>query len=299
MRKFLLIIFFVLGGITLQAQELIVNVQVISNQVANVDKKVFETLKQNITEFMNNTKWTNDVFKNNEKIEVTLLINIQKAISQTEFDATIQVESVRPVYKSGYTTTLLNYNDKDFHFKYVENQPFEFNENTFTNNLTSTLAFYAYIIIGLDYDSFSLSGGMPYFQKAQAVVNNAGNSSDKGWKAFDDNKNRYWLAENLLNPAYKPMRECFYKYHIKGLDVMYSDVESGRKAIYQSLELIQTLYKSFPTLFIMQLFFNAKSVELINIYSQATAEEKNKTVQLLSVIDPANSSKYQKILTAK
>lgn len=299
MKRFLFsVILLIIAQISF-AQELNISVQVITNQVQNVDKKVFETMRLGITEFMNNTKWTNDVYKNTEKLDATILINISKAISQTEFEASIQVESTRPVYKASYTTTLLNYNDQNFKFKYVEFQPFEFNENSYTNNLTSVLAFYAYMIIGFDYDSFSLNGGLPYFQKAQTVVNNAQNGGESGWKAFEDRRNRYWMVEQTLNPAYKPLREAFYKYHLQGLDMMHKDPDKGKNAILESLELIKKVYTDFPTLFIMQIFFNAKSAELINIFSQGSSEEKQKAFELLSKIDPANTNKYSKIVSGK
>jgi hypothetical protein len=275
-----------------KAQELNANVQVQAPQVANVDKKIFETMSTSIREFLNNTKWTNDQYKTQEKIECTFLITINRAVSNSEFEATIQVESSRPVYKSTYTSTLFNYNDKEFAFKYVENQPFEFNDNTYSNNITSVIAFYAYMVIGYDYDSFNLNGGLPYFQKAQNVVNTAANGGAKGWKATDDTKNRYWIVENMLNTAYKPMHEANYKYHIKGMDILQNNPEAARKAMTSAIEQYRAVAKSFPTLFAMQQFFNAKRPELINIYSQATDDEKTKILELLSACDPANGNKY-------
>ncbi len=280
------------------AQELNANVQVQAPQVANIDKRVFETMTTSIREFLNNTKWTSDQYKTQEKIECTILITINKATSLTEFEGTIQIEVSRPVYKSTYNTTVFNTNDKDFAFKYTENQPFEFNDNTYSNNLTSIISFYAYMILGYDYDSFSLSGGLPYFQKAQNVVNVAATGGAKGWGANEDNKNnRYWLVENMLNTAYKPMHDATYQYHIKGLDILQNNPEAARKAMTGAIELQRSVAKNFPTLFGLRQFFNAKRPEIINIYSQATEDEKTKIIELLGGCDPANGNKYQAIIT--
>lgn len=292
-----LVAFVILFASPTIAQELNANVQVQAPQVANVDKRIFETMSTSIREFVNNTKWTSDQYKTQEKIECTILITINKAISISEFEGTIQIEGSRPVYKSTYNTTVFNTNDKDFAFKYVENQPFEFNDNTYSNNLTSIVSFYAYMILGYDYDSYSLSGGLPYFQKAQNVVNVAATGGGKGWKATDDTKNRYWLVENMLNTAYKPMHEAMYQYHIKGLDILQNNPEAARKAMTGAIELQRSVAKNFPALFGLQQFFNAKRPEIINVYSQATEDEKTKIIELLSGCDPANGNKYQAIIT--
>lgn len=280
------------------AQELNCSVQVLSQQVQGTDKRVFETLRTSIFEFMNNTKWTKDAFQNDERIECSILINVSERISTDEFRTTIQVQSRRPVFKTSYNTVLCNYNDNEFQFRYLEYQPLEFSENTSSSNLTSVLAYYAYMIIGMDYDSFSLNGGTRYFQKAQTIVNNAQNLPEKGWKAYEGNKNRYWLVENMLDPVFAPLRECVYQYHLTGLDVMAENKETGREAITRSIELLQKVHSSKPASFNMQVFFNAKADELVNIFSQAFPEEKSKVVNILNEIDPANTTKYQKILSA-
>jgi hypothetical protein len=293
--NFLLIV--ILTHNKLIAQELNVNVEVITAQVMNVDKKIFETLRSSIRDFMNNTRWTQDEFLNHERIEATLLINIKEVLSQTDFKATCQIQTRRPVYKSSYSSNVLSYLDENFDFRYVEYQPFEFNGTTFNNDLTAMIAFYAYMIIGFDYDTFSPEGGTPYFQIAQGIVNNAQNSGNKGWsslaKGNDKYNNRYWLVENTLNPAYKPIRQAYYQYHLKGLDVMWNNPEEGRKQIYEALLKVQSVFKLYPVLLYNIIFFNAKSDELVNIYSGATSEEKTKVVELLSEIDAAKSNKYQ------
>jgi hypothetical protein len=277
------------------AQELNCQVQIVSQQIEGTDKRVFDVLKSNIVEFMNSRKWTNDVFRNNERIDCNILINITKRIAIDEFEGTIEIQSRRPVYKTSYNSLLFNFNDNDFHFKYQEGQPLDFMENTYTSNLTSVLAYYAYLIIGLDYDSFSLKGGTQYLQKALAVDNNAQGSSETGWKAFDGTKNRYWVINNLLDATFIPIREAMYKYHRLGLDVMVYDQMGARKAILESLENLKQIHEIKPLSFSMQVFFNAKADEIINIFSGATSEEKNNFFGIVNLIDPTNSNKYQKI----
>jgi hypothetical protein len=277
------------------AQELNCNVKVLSPAIQGTERSVFETLETAIKEFMNNTRWTNDNFKQDERIECNITINVTKRISVDEFEANIIVQSRRPVYKSSYNTNLINYQDNDFTFKYTPFQPFEFNENTYINNLTSTLGYYAYIFIGLDYDTFSPDGGTPYYQKAQTIVNNAQNSSEKGWKAFEGSKNRYWLAENLANANFKGVRSCLYNYHRMGLDMMTIDVELSRKNIADALEGLQKVHNMQMGSFLMQIFFLAKADEIVNIFTVATPDVKSKLVPLLNTIDPGNVTKYEKL----
>jgi hypothetical protein len=297
--KYRLILFFVLFAFSnlLDAQELNCTVKVLSPAIQGTERSVFETLETAVKEFMNNTRWTNDNYKQDEKIECNITINVTKRISVDEFEANIIVQSRRPVYKSSYNTNLINYQDNDFTFKYTPFQPFEFNENTFINNLTSTLGYYAFIFIGLDYDTFSPEGGTPYYQKAQTIVNNAQNVPDKGWKAFEGSKNRYWLAENLANANFKGVRSCLYNYHRMGLDMMTNDVEIARKNIADALEGLLKVHNMQMGSFLMQVFFLAKADEVVNIFSIATPELKSKLVPVLNTIDPGNVTKYEKLRT--
>jgi hypothetical protein len=227
------------------------------------------------------------------------MLNITEQIGSDEFKGTIQVQSRRPVFNTSYNTTMLNFQDNNLHFRFREYEKIEFSESTHLNNLSSILAFYAYVIIGLDYDSFSLLGGTEYFQKAERIVSNAQNAVERGWKAYEGNrKNRYWLIENLLNPKYKPLREAIYKYHRLGLDVMSEKTAEGRAEIAESLVLLQRVYreKPDPYLFALQLFFDAKSDELVNIFSESFPTEKARVVNILTEIDNANASKYKKII---
>ena len=278
------------------AQELNCTVTVNSSQISGTDKKVYQSMQKAFFEFMNSTKWTNDIFKTEERIECSMLINISERVSVDEFKGSMQLQVRRPIYKSSFNSVLLNYNDADFNFKYVEFQPIEFNETSFTNNLTSMLAFYAYMVIGLDYDSYSLLGGQPYFLKAQTIVNNAQGVNDKGWKSFEDNKNRYWFNENIMNPNFKPLRTVVYKYHRLGMDLMSTKMEDARTTIAESIDDLKAVYNITPNSYLMQIFFNAKADEIVNIFTPAYPDVKSKLVQTLNLIDPGNSSKYGKII---
>lgn len=285
-----------LPSVMLKGQELNCTVKVITAQLQVADPKIFQTLQKSIFEFMNNRKWTNDNFTAAERIDCSILINITQELSTDKFAAQITVQSNRPVHSAGYNSTLLKWADKDFQFQYAEYQPLEFSETTFGSNLTSVLSYYAYIIIGLDYDSFSPSGGTPHYQKAQNIVNAAQSSSESGWKSYEAIRNRYWLVNNLLNSKFEDMRTVIYKYHREGLDRMFENVELGRKSITESLNLMNKVNEDSPNSMIMQVYLQGKSDELINIYSKATPQEKSTAVQILSKLDASNSSKYQGIM---
>lgn len=281
------------------SQELRCNVSVNSQRIQGTNRILFQNMQTAIYEFMNNTTWTNHVYGFDERIECSIMLNITEQIGSDEFKGTIQVQSRRPVFNTSYNTTMLNFQDNNLHFRFREYEKIEFSESTHLNNLSSILAFYAYVIIGLDYDSFSLLGGTEYFQKAERIVSNAQNAVERGWKAYEGNrKNRYWLIENLLNPKYKPLREAIYKYHRLGLDVMSEKTAEGRAEIAESLVLLQRVYreKPDPYLFALQLFFDAKSDELVNIFSESFPTEKARVVNILTEIDNANASKYKKII---
>lgn len=300
MKNFSLLLFFMLCGLSaMKAQELNCTVQVNAPQVQGQDKQVFETLKKEITEFMNNTKWTQDQFLNQERIECSIMITVTEHSMSDDFTASLQVQTRRPVYKSSYNSTLINFNDENFSFKYVEFEPLEFNEQTFTSTLTSALAFYANIIIGLDYDSYGSSAGAPYFQKAQNIVTNAQMAKEKGWKAFEGTRNRYWLAENLNNVQMKDIHNVFYIYHRTGLDMMQQNMVEGRTAIMESLGILRKVNMAKPGSLIVQTFFAAKADEFVNIFSEANTDEKARAFNLLNEMDPTNINKYQKLTGGK
>lgn len=295
MRFILSILFVLFTSFNSIAQELRCQVKIVSVQVQGqgVEARVFTGLETAINEFMNNRKWTGDNFNDVEKIDCNILINITKIVSANTFQATMEIQSRRPVYNSSYNTVLLNYSDNSFVFNYIENQPLEYAENTYLNNLTSVLAFYAYYMLGLDYDSFSLNGGTPHYQKALNIVNSVSGDVASSWTS--GTRNRYWMVNNMLDATFVPLRESLYKYHRLGLDVMSKDKDAGKKVIIESLEALNKIHAIKPLSFNVQMFFNAKSDEVISIFSGATTEEKNKIVPILSKIDPTNSNKYIKI----
>lgn len=301
-KKVRLVFFLVLliFPVLLHGQELKCNVSVISSKVQGTNKQVFQTLQTAIYEFMNTQTWTNHVYGIDERIECNLVINISEQISADQFKGDLQLQVRRPVYNSSYNTVTFNYKDNDIQFDYVEYEPLEFNRTAHTSNLTSILAYYAYIILGLDYDTFSPEGGTDFFNQAELIVNNAQNTPERGWKAFEDasRKNRYWLVNNLLDEDYSKVREFYYRYHRHGLDVMDEKPDQGRDEIAESLELLQEIYrdKPDPYLFPLQILFDAKSDELVNVFSEGPTQQKNQAYTILSEIDPANGSKYQKII---
>ena len=294
MKKY---IFFLVLFISLHvnAQELFCSIQVNASQIQTSDRKVFQTLQTAIYEFVNNTKWTSASIKNEERIECTFLINIKEKVSNDEFKASIQIQSTRPIYGTSYKSTMLNYLDNNFRFQYLEYQSLEFNENTHLSNLTSVLAYYVYIVLGLDFDTFSEYGGAPYFIKAQNIVNNAQNAREIGWKAFESDKNRYWLVHDLLDTRYEEIHNCYYRYHRVGMDILSEKAEDARYEITEALIELRGIYRDNPSAFILKIFFDAKADEITKIYSEAFPNEQARIIKLLTEIDPANSAKYQAI----
>jgi hypothetical protein len=294
--KIIYSLFFSFILINSHAQELNCQIIINTSQIqGSANKQIFDQLQKSIFDFVNNRKWSNDIFGFQEKINCTFQIIINKSLGSDEYSASIQVESARPIYKSAYSSTIFNFQDDDFQFKFQQFSQLEFNENTFQNNLTSVLAYYAYVVLANDYDSFSPLGGTQYWQKAQQIVNNAQSANESGWVSSQSQRNRYWLVENTLQPVFKGLRDCMYEYNKNGLDIMFEKTDEGRAAILKSLDLLMPVYKSRPASFNMQLFFNAKADELVNIFKGASPEEKTKIMELLSTLDPSRTNKYSKI----
>ena len=300
MRKAGMILIALALSMTALGQELRCNVQVVSQQIQGTNKQVFQTMQNAIYEFMNNRVWTNHVYSMEERIECNLMFNITEQISADEFKGTLSIQSSRPVFNSNYTTTTLNFIDNDIHFRYVEFSPLEFDLNTHGSNLTSILAFYAYYILGLDYDTFSLFGGTSYFESAERIVINAQNAAESGWKPLDDlaHKSRYWLAKDMLDTDYEPLREFNYRYHRLGLDLMDEKVAEGRAEITNSLELIQNIFRKRPDpyMYLLRLVFDSKVDELISLYTESYPEERNRAHAILVEVDKTNTTKYKAIL---
>jgi hypothetical protein len=295
MKKVVLFLMIVLCDFSVFSQEILCNVQVNASQVQTSDRKIYQTMQTSIYEFLNNTKWTNTIVNNEERIECTMLISIQERVSNDEFKASIQIQSTRPVFGTSYKSTMFNYIDNNFKFKYLEYQSLEFSETTHLSNLTSVLAFYVNIILGLDYDSFSDQGGIEYFLKAQNIVNNCQNTAEIGWKAFESDKNRYWIAYDFLDSRYGIVHDVLYRYHRLGMDKLGEEPDDARFEITESLEELRKIYRENPSAFLLKLFFDAKSAEIANIYSQAYPNEQARIIKTLIEIDSPNSSVYQSI----
>jgi len=301
LKRIISLLFFLIPVI-ISAQELKCNIQINSQKIQGTNRTIFQTLQTAIYEFMNNTSWTNHVYGIDERIECNIVINLDEQVGSDEYKGTIQVQARRPVFNTSYNSTMINFLDNNFDFRYIEFNKLEFSENTHTSNLTAVLAFYAYIILGIDYDSYSYLGGTEYFQKAEKIVNNAQNVIEKGWKAYEGNrKNRYWMVENILDEKYKPIREVYYRYHRLGLDLMSEKLIEGRAEIATCMTSLQKVYreKPDPYMFFLQIFFDSKNDELVSIFSESFNEEKSRVVNILTEIDNANASKYKAILEQK
>jgi hypothetical protein len=294
MRKlFALAILICLTG-NLYAQDLNARVQVLSPKIQTTNKRIFQVLETAMKDFLNGRKWSADAIAPAEKIDCNFVLNITAWDGNSTFSGELQVQSSRPVYNSTYTSTLFSVNDKDVDFTYTEGQTIDFNAQNFQSNLSSIMAYYAYIILGFDYDSFSRYGGTPYFANAQNVVVNAQSSAYNGWKAFDSNNfNRYWLSENLVNKTYIPLRSFYYDYHRKGLDLMVDNADMARRNIDAVLPALTQLDRQRLGATLPTLFFTAKAEELVGLYSGAPSTEKMAAYNLLVKADPANGPKYQ------
>lgn len=283
------------------AQELQAKVTVNAQRVYNtVDKKIFNSLQTQLTNLLNNRKWSGDVFQSGEKIQCNFLLSIDKVIEPNVYQASLTVQAARPVYNSTYEAAMVNYIDNDVAFRYVEFQPVEFNENRIqgtdplASNLTAVMAYYVYMILGMDYNSFSPKGGDPFFQKALNIVNNAPeNRSISGWKAFDGQRNRYWLAENLMNTRYNVLHDVMYTYYRQGLDNMYDNEADGRRSIMNALKQLKNFNDQNPNTMILQFFMQGKSVELIRIFKKAPPQDRQEASAILAKIDVSNASKYK------
>lgn len=293
MRKYLLILALLIISPTLFAQDLNARVQILAPQLSNSNKRILDMLQSSITDFLNGRKWTTDALQPQERIDCNFVITITDWDGSSSFKAEAQIQSNRPIFNSSYNSTILNISDKDFGFIYAEGQPLDFSDQNYISNLSSLLAFYAYVITGLDYDSFSKFGGTPYFQKAQNVLNNAQIAPNPGWKAFENLRNRFWLIENLTNRSYNPIRESLYIYHRDGLDLMAENKSKGLKAVLSVIPLIQKIDKQKQGSILNQLFFTAKADEIVNILSAADNQDKLKAINVLTEIDPSNSLKYE------
>ncbi|CAN5421366.1 DUF4835 family protein [soil metagenome] len=300
-KKLILFFIFLITVNIVTAQELNARVTVNSSRVGTaVNKNVFQTLQTALNTFLNNRKWTKDNFVVNEKIDCNFLLNIQPTNDANVYTASLTIQAARPVFNSAYLSPIINFQDEDIIFKYVEFQQLEFNENRvsgsdpLTSNLTAVFAYYANLILAFDYTSFSPRGGDPYFLKAQNIVNNAPESRGiTGWKAFDGVRNRYWLVENMLNSRYGIIHDIYYAYYRKSLDKLYEDENIARQEMMNVVNLLSSFNADNPNTMINQFFFQGKSTELIKIFSKAATQDKLRASELLQKMDITNAARYK------
>ena len=301
MRKLIFLLILIPVFRVSYAQELKANITVASNQVGNnVNQNVFRTLQTALNNFINTRKWTPDNFQPNERIECSFFLNLQPTGELNVYNASLTIQAARPVFNTSYLSPIINFKDENITFKYVEFQQLEFNENrvsgsdALVSNLTAVIAYYSYMILGFDYDSFSLRGGDPYFQKAQNIVNNAPDGRNiSGWKAFDGVRNRYWLVENMLNSRYTIMHDVYYNYYRLGMDKLYEDENAARVEVMNVLNLLNNFNTDNPNKMINQFFFQGKSTEMIKIFSKAPQQDKARASELLQKMDITHAPKYQ------
>jgi hypothetical protein len=304
MKNYCFVLVIILFPIIMQAQELNAKVTVLSNQISSsTDKKVFQTLQTQLQDFLNKRKWTNEEYNVQEKIKCSFLLNLQTNAETNTYKATLTIQAARPVYNSNYQAAIMNHQDGDVVFRYVEFQPIEFNENRvqgtdpLASNLTAIFAYYVYMILGIDHDSFAPRGGDTYFQKANAIVNSAPDGRlISGWKPFDSQRNRYWLAENLVNSRYSLVHDSYYIYYRQSLDNLFENDAKARAELLNSLNTLYTLHEDSPNIMIYQFYFQGKADEIINIMKRANPGERSRVIELLQKIDPTNTLKYKEQL---
>lgn len=286
----------ILGFHFATAQELNCKVTVNADQIQTTDRSVFKDMERAFATFLNSRKWTTDSYKNYEKINCGLFFNISKMPQIGSFVASVQITAGRPVFNTNYETVLFNFADREWEFEYIESLPLEYNDNTYITNLTSMLAFYAYVIIGMDYDSFGELGGSPYFQKALTVVNNAQPSNRAGWESLGSNRNRYSLVEDLINPQMVELRKNTYKYHRLALDTFDKDPEQSRTIVLDVLKNVKKVWTVYPNAILVITFFDAKAAELVNIFSDGNLNVRREAYDILTNIDSKRNI-YQKIVS--
>lgn len=286
-------------AVLLPAQELKCTVTINSDQIQGSNKEMFNTLKQSIEEFVNTTKWTDLTFQDKERIDCSMLL-VVKSVENNILQCDFTCQSRRPVFATSYSTPLLNFQDNAFSFAYQEFDRMDFQQATFTSNLTALIAYYCYLIIGYDMDSFARLGGTPYFQVCENIVTAAQSASldeaeAKGWRAFDSKRNRYAIINNLMDEAFKPYRMFFYEYHRLGLDQMASNVANARARIAEGLPILKEARIARPSTYVVTTFLDAKNDELVNIFAGGNPDEKKQIYELLVDLDPTRQSIYEDI----
>lgn len=278
------------------AQELNCRVEINTSQIEGTNKQVFETLQSALNDYVNTTRWTNTQFSPNEKIECSLYLTVKEyREDENIIKGDLQVQAIRPVYNSAYTTTILNFKDTRIEFTYQENEPLIYNETTMESNLTALFNYYVYLILAMDFDSFSPHGGDPYWEKVAQIVQMGQSSGETGWKAFEDTKNRAAVLAAFTDPATSSLRDMLYEYHLKGLDQMSVSPDKGRQAITNTLEHLTAVFKAQPMSVGLSMFRDAKLDELVNIYSISPQDERDAAYKILSPLYPTDQSRLEKI----
>ena len=291
----LVIVILSVFSLRVTAQELEAKVVVNHSKIQGTNTSVFTTLQEAMTEFLNTRKWSNAQYTTREKIACSFNLIVNEYSDDGRFGCSLMVQANRPVYNASYNTTVFNFNDNAVDFNYIEHDKLEFSDDIVDNNLTAVLAYYAYLIIGLDMDTFAPKGGTDVLNKAENVVNNAQMLGEDGWKAFGDSKNRHALINDYMNGAMEPYRQLFYDYHRKGLDEMAQNAERGRSNITTSLTLLEKAKQDKPMSVLPQLFTEIKKDELINVYSKGTSKEKEEVNRILCLVNPSLTSDWDKI----
>ena len=294
MRNKILAFVLLLAAAVMHAQQLNCTVTVNSNSIANANVNTFKTLERSIAELVNKTDWTGTEYKQGEKIECSMYITLN-SYDSNNYGATIQVQAARPVYNSTYSTPILNYNDKDFTFTYQEFQNLTYDPTSYSSNLVSVISFYAYMILGIDGDTFAPEGGTQWLEVAQEICNVAQQGGSKGWAQADGNQNRYFLVNDMLSNTFSPFREAMYQYHFEGLDNMAKDTKAAKQKIADAIETLAKLYSVRPNAFLTRIFFDAKSDEIVSIFSGGPSITVNKLSDNLNKLSPLNSGKWSTI----
>ncbi len=297
--KNIIFLVFISLTLTVSAQELNCRVIINAEQVQTTERSIFNDMETAFAQFLNDRKWTNDEYLPEERINCNFILTLDPNETQPglgKFGASVQILSSRPVYGTDYETVVFNFADRDWVFEYLQSQPLQFNEAAFLNNITSLLAYYAYVIIGVDYDTFSEMGGTRYFQMANQVVINAQQSGYPGWQQFNSIRNRYWLTENLLSTTFEPVRRGYYNYHIKGLDIFMEEPEEARKNVLTCLKGLQTANQSRPRSILIITFLDAKAEEVTQIFNEGNPTLQREAYQILTAIDPSRSDTFKSII---
>lgn len=295
--RFILLFLWCGWSVTTVAQELNATVRVTTPKLQTTDPRIFRTLEADLTDLLNNTSWTQDRFETDERINMTVNFAITSELGDNQFKATMNVQSLRPVFGSDYQTSMFTFQDKEITFVYLDGQPLRYAPNVFSDNLTAVISYYAYLVIAMDYDSFGLFSGDPYYAAAQEIINTlpTGYSNDPGWTSIGRNKNRYWLIENMQSARVKGLRKAIYDYHLQSLDVMHKNSAGARDVMLKSIELLEQVNTSYPNSMVLSLFSGTKAKEIVDIFANASSQQKSRIYQIMTKIDPSNSQQYQNL----